>query len=963
MAHIQILLPCLAALCFGVSSQGGAESEPVDSSVLATDLDPEWIWCQAAAGDQQRVFFAASIRLNQPAKIVDGMFTADNSFELWIDGAHLLRGTDFRQPSRLQVGPALGPGEHLICIAATNESGPAGLAGFIEFELEDGSSSYLQTSPDWTSWETQPAAWPLAILSDSLGGEPARGLGSVGAPTEPWGDLFGLAELPDPAMFLLPDGLVCERIYAGMPKDGSWASMTFGQRGSLYVSGERGSVLSFEISEALLGGGPAIALNKTRGPLVEGISKSKVVELPVHSAQGLEWAYDSLYVVMSRSPSDDGGLHRLRDTDGDGALDQHEQLAVFGAQSEHGPHGIRLAPDGALYMLTGNYVSFPERTDALSPLSYLTEDCPPNVQEDVLLPRIWDPRNHAAGIMAPGGQLWRTDKDGAQWEQIAWGMRNPYDLAITDAGEIFTYDADMEWDHGTPWFRSPRVVHLVPGGEYGWRAGSAKWPASFADSLPPLVETDLASPTGIELGAGSAFSDKYQGSLFLGDWAWGRITMAQLQPDGASYSAEMGTLIEGRGLAVTDMEIGPDGWLWFVIGGRGTQSGLFRIREESVGAASASAVDGTSAVASDALALTAAQLLRRNLGPEDIGSVIRNLRSDDRFLAHAARRVLEQTDPSEWFLEGMILDSYIALPLARAWPEVLEAELQGGQVWVERWLHSSMKAEDFRHALRTTMVMRMRLSEQSIAPYVEEWSTDLRAAFPTKDASLNREIGQLLTGLEASGLPALFLTQMTAAHSQEHQLHFALLLRLVDGGWTDSLRTKYFTWFQTTASFQGGASLAGFVKAIEKDALALVPEGERQAMADLAKVELTAQATLPQGPFVKEWNLDDLLREVADLAYEPDPLHGAEVFRQALCVQCHRVGSEGGVLGPDLTSVTRRFGHRDLFQAILEPTRAVSDQYQLVSMPAGLLDHSTSQDIADLEAFLEQGRERKVEPK
>ena len=65
----------------------------------------------------------------------------------------------------------------------------------------------------------------------------------------------------------------------------------------------------------------------------------------------------------------------------------------------------------------------------------------------------------------------RTDLDATGWEIVAGGFRNPYDLDFTADGELFTYDADMEWDIGTPWYRSPRLIHVVSGGEYGWRGG------------------------------------------------------------------------------------------------------------------------------------------------------------------------------------------------------------------------------------------------------------------------------------------------------------------------------------------------------------------------------------------------------------------------------------------------------------------------------------------------------------
>ena len=57
--------------------------------------------------------------------------------------------------------------------------------------------------------------------------------------------------------------------------------------------------------------------------------------------------------------------------------------------------------------------------------------------------------------------------------------------AFNKAGELFTYDADMEYDFNTPWYRPTRVCHVVSGAEFGWRNGAGKWPSFYPDSLPP----------------------------------------------------------------------------------------------------------------------------------------------------------------------------------------------------------------------------------------------------------------------------------------------------------------------------------------------------------------------------------------------------------------------------------------------------------------------------------------------
>ena len=119
-----------------------------------------------------------------------------------------------------------------------------------------------------------------------------------------------------------------------------------------------------------------------------------------------------------------------------------------------------------IWTVLGNYCATPAAIAETSPHA--------NWSEDSVLERIWDPRGHAVGKMAPGGLVLRTDLDGAEWEIVAGGFRNPYDLDFTTDGELFTYDADMEWDIGTPWYRSPRFVHVVSGGEFGWRGGSVR---------------------------------------------------------------------------------------------------------------------------------------------------------------------------------------------------------------------------------------------------------------------------------------------------------------------------------------------------------------------------------------------------------------------------------------------------------------------------------------------------------
>jgi len=130
------------------------------------------------------------------------------------------------------------------------------------------------------------------------------------------------------------------------------------------------------------------------------------------------------------------------------------------------------------------------------------------------------------------------------------------------------------------------------------------------------------------------------------------------------------------------------------------------------------------------------------------------------------------------------------------------------------------------------------------------------------------------------------------------------------------------------------------------------------------------------------------------------PARGADVFVKANCAKCHRFGDKGEAMGPDLTSVASRFTKRELLESIYYPSLFVSSQYasktvltvdgktytgivapgaggettiltstgerltipaanieeikptNVSSMPAGLLETLSPEEIADLMAYL-----------
>ncbi len=328
-------------------------------------------------------------------------------------------------------------------------------------------------------------------------------------------------------------------------------------------------------------------------------------------------------------------------------LDKVEKLKAIQGGGEHGPHAIRLAPDGkSLYVVCGNHTRTPD--------NYAHSRVPKNWAEDHLLTRMWDAGGHARGILAPGGYVAKTDFDGKTWEIFSTGYRNQYDFAFNADGEMFVYDSDMEWDMGMPWYRPTRVSHTVCGGEYGWRSGSGVWPSYYVDSLPAMIDIGPGSPVGVEFGYGAKFPAKYQKALFICDWTFGTMYALHIEPSGATYKATKEEFLSRTPLPLTDLCINPaDGAMYFTIGGRGAQSELFRVTY--TGKEPTEKVKYTSSATPEQLLLKQIEALHFPTdgvaGGDPVKAVeflLPLLAHKDRFIRYSARVALEHQPVKVW---------------------------------------------------------------------------------------------------------------------------------------------------------------------------------------------------------------------------------------------------------------------------------------------------------------------------
>ena len=732
------------------------------------------------------------------------------------------------------------------------------------------------------------------------------------------------------------EGFEVELLYS-VPKDreGSWVNMCVDPKGRLIVSDQYGGL--YRVTPPAIGSDAKIQIEK--------------IDVDMGEAQGLLWAYDSLYVVVNRGRKYASGVYRVRDTDGDDKLDTVETLRKLDGGAEHGPHAVLPAPDGnGLYIVCGDGTRLPKIDTSRVPQIW---------DEDLLLPRAYG-RNFMKGTPAPGGYICRIDKDGKTWELVSVGYRNEFDAAFNADGELFTFDADMEWDMNTPWYRPTRVCHVVSGSEFGWRNGSGKWPPYYPDSLPATVNIGPGSPTGICFGYGAKFPAKYQKALFISDWSYGKLYAVHLEPDGATYSGEFEEFVTGIPLPLTDVVINPhDRAMYFAIGGRRMQSGFYRVTYTG----------GESTAMADARDRSGAELrgLRHRLEalhlgdhPSAVDIAWPHLAHPDRFIRFAARTALEHRPVEEWQVRALSeTDPQTSLTALLALTRKIPRENKGRGEDIDTPLPVYPATEAARHPLQEEVLAALarfdwtQLSVQQridllrvytltfvrLGPPDEAAREKLIATFdpvfPSTSRVVNSELAQLLVYLQAPSAPTKTLDLLAAATTQEAQIDYAKSLRHAREGWTDDLQEEYFQWFTKAAGFRGGAAFARFVQNVKEGALAKLSEDDKarlKPILDARPSGISTPIAAEPRSLVKEWKMDELLELVENRLSERNFEHGRRMFAAANCFACHRFDQQGGAVGPDLTALSGRFNNRDLIESLVEPSKVISDQYAAVQI-------------------------------
>ncbi|MBU61264.1 MAG: heme-binding protein [Opitutae bacterium] len=729
----------------------------------------------------------------------------------------------------------------------------------------------------------------------------------------------------------VPPGFEVDLVYkVDKKKYGSWIAMAFDGKGRLAVSDQGGAgTFSIEIPK------PG-----------ETFDETKIKKLNVKSSQwGMLYAFDHLYMMGNRV------LSRAK-VHPNGDLGPTEVIAPMNGGGEHGPHSIVVSPDGkSLYVIAGNMTQPPK---------YQKTRIRDNWKDDYLL------QNYAYGHngngKAPGGWVLKVSPDGKEREILNMGYRNPVDFALNRDGELFVYDADMEWDIGAPWYRPTRINHGVSGGESGWRATSKKWREYFPDTVGTVVDVGPGCPTGVIAGTNTKFPTHYRDALFICDWTFATMYSIHLKPNGSTYIGEKREFISNSkgSLALTDVDVGPDGNMYFCVGGRGGQSSLYRVSYKGKADTSLSKLDTTSSHSKARKTRHMLEAFHGHPDPKAMETVWPYLNDDDYHLRYAARIAIEWQDPKTW--AGKAYSEKDDLAAIHALLGLARCDLEGSLAQsVKRLMKVDFDKLDKmgKLALLRTYGVIMSRGGMPEAGQVKAIGDQLDPYFPAKDDNLNEELCRVLCYLQHPSVveKTVALMQTTKAKVPDFDaevmkrnrgyggkilssmesnpnilnIHFLFCLKDVQEGWSMDDRKVYLAELKTLMAKKGGNMFTGYIQKIRDSAIASVPEKDRPSlqylMGDIKSIDIS-KLPKAKGPGVV-WTVDDALKMLKEEPLAGRSLaNGKKMFSAGLCVACHRFGAEGGGIGPDLTNLAKRSDYKSILESTLQPNLVVSDQFE-----------------------------------
>ncbi len=875
-----------------------------------TGKAPEWIW--GKNGREDKVWAEFTQTFEAPGQISSARLQGIADFaslSIRINDQPVGQAVAHGSLIDEDVSRFLLKGENLITLNAVSVGSAPAVA--LQFDLTDAKGKTTSLVTD-TKWESaigrarfvQPTATFGSLSKEPWWNLPPLALDSIDDYTQ-WKRASNAEKGTDPSTFQTLPGYEVELLRSAGEDESSWVSLAFDPQGRVTIGREDKGLLRFSFSQD-----------------GKKITHGETIEDTLKECRGLLYAHGSLYANANNSKA----LYRLRDANGDGKFDEKKSLYGSEGGVGHGRNDLALGPDGKVYAIQGDSVRIPaDLANRTSPL-----------------------RRERVPYRPNEGHVLRMDKDGKKIEVFCGGLRNPYGIAFNRHGEAFTYDADAENDMGTPWYRPTEVKHLTSGADFGWRAVTGSWPPYYPDhpdNAQASAHIGKGSPTSVKFGYQSKFPPAYQEALYALDWTYGRIIAVHMVERGAGYVGVSEVFLRGRPLNVTDLGFGPDGAMYFVTGGRRTQSALYRARY--VGSKDEPPVATVQQTARSQLAGKAREVRRKLeflhgkpsqaidddlLGDGSAGKLVvlwPHLGSADPRIRYAARIALEH-QPLERWRDAALTGNGAPLTMLTGWTALLHADAKQASAVLPRLTKLDLKSLEQDLILQAAYLYSLCLPEAD--PTTKEAVLNqLRPLYPNQSDKLNWALAPLLIELDPEQAVGLTIQLLETSDDPIQTVHYLHHLRKAQDGWTKALRETYFRKIGEATGYIGDSrGLPRSLGRIKKDALASVPEGERTAYEALAgsKRKMPPLPDFTGRKFVRNWKAADFAKDLNFRREQRSVAKGKQMFALALCSRCHRFHGEGFPIGPDLSGVANRLGRKDLLQAIVSPSESIAQNYR-----------------------------------
>lgn len=671
-------------------------------------------------------------------------------------------------------------------------------------------------------------------------------------------------------------------------------------------------------------------------------------EKPTVFAEGFQQAMNLLaheewlYVVTRRS------VVRIRDTDGDGKADEEKRVLTLETEAQYPHNGL----SGIAYSKTYNglFVGLGENFGA----DYILKGSDGSALSD------------SGGV----GAIFFINLHGERVFQHAWGFWNPFSICVIEDNDhnvplIFTVDNDPD--------ASPpcRLIHVVKSGDYGhrWEYGRAglhplqAWDGELPGTLPMVSGTGEA-PTSLL---------HHQGYLWVSSWGDHRVERYKLTTKGASYVAEMQTIVQGDAdFRPTGMCVGPNGDIYFAdwvnrsypVHGKGR---LWRISGRLQSDAKLETIDPRYS------ASRIEKQLRETSTDWVLNLDYRLLDQQDPFLQ--AQIDFSGHDSEHWTMEMLESPELMNNPFARL---TIAQSLRSKAVFDNQPYNAGERNyQDFCEFLLQDSDSRIRL--YAVRWIADEKITELRddvAKLLEGDLPSERYYLAVLTAvdwLDGNGGPhdkavadrvlvselknanrpptihALALRLLSPDHEYLNPNTLAKLLKSPHAELrTEAVRTLAqqeagyrFAKLAEIASNEQNESdlrceaivgLSGAAQRHEAMLGKLAEDADREVAQEASRtLRLAGLSAKPASGTETKPPADDLTAWSKVLGESPgDADSGRRLFFSKVgpqCAACHQHGGRGGRVGPDLTRLSTSVSREKILASILQPSQEIAPRY------------------------------------